>query len=85
MTDKERERIEADLLAEDFGGAPVDYGATHKAITALEARKQYLAERLLTCVEQHGAAHPASEALVAEICAVETRIDTHQAQLKTLN
>lgn len=36
------EKLEADLLAEEFTGQPVNYGSTAKAIAALEQRLAYL-------------------------------------------
>ena len=44
--DKEAARIEADLLAEEAGAAPINYGSTAKAIAALEKRIAHLKVRI---------------------------------------
>jgi hypothetical protein len=90
MTDKERERIEADLLAEDVGGAAIQYGSTEKAIAALEKRIAWLRQRITDAQKRIVDVSPeflrsVVEPLQQQIATAETDLARYRAQVKARN
>ena len=80
----DEEKLEADILAEECSGKPVNYDSTAKAIAALEKRLAYLRQR-------HETLHPKAKdtdselALIKEIRAAETQLSSYREQLKSRN
>lgn len=80
----DEEKLEADLLAEDFTGKPINHGSTAKAIAALEKRLAYLRQRHETM--QPKAKDTDSElALIKEIRAAETQLAAYRQQQESRN
>lgn len=73
------EKLEADMLAEDFTGAPIDHGSTVKAIAALEARLAHLRQRLEDSQSSD------NSHLLRDIATTQTNLAAYREQLKARN
>lgn len=85
LSDRDRDRLEADLLAEDVGGAPVNYGSTAKAIAALEQRIAYLTHRYRRLETKPGALADVGPQLIREIRQAEADLARYRSQQDARN